>query len=75
MTDDADYAADLADREREQILAARRAQVPAQGRATCIDCRSAISDLRRKVGARRCLPCQINVERALRGLPPSSETP
>lgn len=70
MADEADHATDLADREREQILAARRTKVPGQGRRTCAQCGDAISDLRRRDGARLCMPCQINAERALRGLPP-----
>jgi RNA polymerase-binding transcription factor DksA len=70
MSDDADIASDLADRERAQILAARRAKVPGRGLRECAQCADAISDLRRRDGARLCLPCQIDAERALRGLPP-----
>ena len=70
MADDADIASDLQQAEIDAALARHRAKVPGQGRAACAECGDAIHPLRRKDGARLCMPCQTDAERALRGLPP-----
>jgi RNA polymerase-binding transcription factor DksA len=70
MTDDADIASDLQQAEIAAALARHRAKAAPQGRRHCTNCEAAISELRRQAGARLCVPCQIDAERALRGQPP-----
>lgn len=68
MADEADRAADLQQAEIDRALAAHARKVPGEGRHDCARCGEPISALRRRDGARLCMDCQVNAERALRGL-------
>ena len=73
MADEADEASALQQREIDTLVARHRAKVPGHGRKACADCGEPISDLRRRDGAKLCLDCQIDAERALRGLGPRGD--
>jgi RNA polymerase-binding transcription factor DksA len=70
MADEADHATALQQAEIDALVARHRAKAVAQGRKHCNECGAAISELRRQAGARLCVPCQIDAERALRGIGP-----
>jgi RNA polymerase-binding transcription factor DksA len=75
MADEADHATALQQAEIDALVARHRAKVAGHGRKSCEHCDEPISDLRRRDGARLCLSCQIEAERALRGLPARKPTP
>ncbi|PWB34663.1 conjugal transfer protein TraR [Pseudomonas sp. SDI] len=64
-----DRAQALEQRQRDQAIAAARAQAPSSGPSLthCEDCDSEIPEARRALGGKtRCVPCQSLHERAQR---------
>lgn len=60
MSDSADHAADYQTRMNAAAVAAVR--VTGAGTTHCVECAEPISELRQRLGARRCIDCQADRE-------------
>lgn len=68
MCDEGDLAQDRQQHEIDAALARHHAERSAvrPGRMTCLDCDEPISELRRRDGAVRCVPCANDEEKRAR---------